>query len=72
MSPPRINTFILPDLPWAGLLPTIARDAQPGDVIEVYTEAMRALAEETLCAAGRQDVSVRLRPPAAPPQDQAA
>ncbi len=59
----RSTTFILPDLPWAVLLPVIAKDARPGDVIEVHTEAMREVAEAALRAEGRQDVAVQLRPP---------
>ncbi len=59
----RSTTFILPDLPWAVLLPVIAKDARPGDVIEVHTEAMREVAEAALCAENRQDVAVQLRPP---------
>ncbi len=62
-EPARSTTFILPDLPWAVLLPVIAKDARPGDVIEVHTEAMREVAEAALRAAGRQDVAVELRPP---------
>ncbi len=62
-EPARSTTFILPDLPWAVLLPVIARDARPGDVIEVHTEAMRDVAEAALRAEGRQDVAVQLRPP---------
>ncbi len=59
----RATTFILPDLPWAVLLPVIAKDARPGDVIEVHTEAMREVAEAALRAENRQDVAVELRPP---------
>ena len=62
-EPARSTTFILPDLPWAVLLPVIAKDARPGDVIEVHTEAMREVAEAALRAEGRQDVAVQLRPP---------
>ncbi len=57
------TTFILPDLPWAVLLPVIAKDARPGDVIEVHTEVMREVADAALRAANRQDVEVQLRPP---------
>ncbi len=68
----RPTTFILPDLPWAILLPVIARDARPGDVIEVHTEAMREVAEVALQTEGRKDVSVVLRPPHARSPERAA
>ncbi len=54
------STFILPDLPWAALLDGIMRDAPPGDVIEVHTEAMHALVEQRLAEAGRADIVLRL------------
>ncbi len=71
-EPARSTTFILPDLPWAVLLPVIAKDARPGDVIEVHTEAMREVAEAALRAAGRQDVPVILRAPRSRNADRAA
>jgi hypothetical protein len=40
------TTYILPDLPWACLLDIIARDARPGDVIEVHTDAMHQLVDQ--------------------------
>ena len=61
---PKPTTFILPDLPWAVLLDVIARDARPGDVIEVHTEAMRQLVEQRLGEVGRHDITVRLTDPA--------
>ena len=60
---PRPTTFILPDLPWAALLAGITRDARPGDVIEVHTQAMYDEVVRRLWEAGRDDVTVVLRPP---------
>ena len=60
------TTYILPDLPWAVLLAPIMRDARPGDVIEVYTEAMHQHVEQVVREAGRTDLVVRLVEP--PPQ----
>ena len=54
--------FILPDLPWAALLAGITRDARAGDVIEVHTPAMYDEAVRRLREAGRDDVTVVLRP----------
>ena len=71
-EPARSTTFILPDLPWAVLLPVIAKDARSGDTIEVHTEAMREVAEAALRAEGRQDVAVELRPPRTRPTGRAA
>ncbi len=64
--------YTLPDVPWAGLLWGIAKDAPPGTLIEVHTLAMLALTQERLQAYGRADIEVRLvtAPPACP--DQAA
>ena len=59
----RPTTFILPDLPWAALLAGITRDARSGDVIEVHTQAMYDEAVRRLRDAGRDDVTVELRPP---------
>ncbi len=53
------TTYILPDLPWAVLLDRIVRDARPGDVIEVYTDAMREHVEQVVRTAGRDDLLVR-------------
>ena len=53
-------TYILPDLPWDILLDGILRDAQPGAVIQVHTEAMRELVERRLAEAGRTDLVLRL------------
>jgi hypothetical protein len=72
MDRPIGTTFILPDVPWASLLEVIARDARPGDTIEVHTEAMRELAEAALQAEGRVDVVVALRAPRPRPNDRAA
>ncbi len=55
----RPTTYILPDLPWTVLLPAIMRDARPGDVIEVHTDAMRAHVEQVVRDAGRDDLVVR-------------
>ena len=62
----RPTTYILPDTPWAVLLAPILRDARPGDVIEVYTEAMRALVEDAGRQAGRTDLGVRQVAPPPP------
>lgn len=53
------TTFILPDLPWAVLLAPIMHDARPGDVIVVYTDAMRERVEQAVHAAGRDDLVIR-------------
>lgn len=58
-------TYILPTTAWAVLLEPIVHDAPPGAVIEVHTEAMQQLVVQTLQAAGRVDLTVILRPPAA-------
>ena len=65
-------TYILPTVAWAVLLPPIAHDAPPGAVIEVHTDEMRVLAEQTLAQLGRPDLAVHLRPPRRPAHDQAA
>ena len=59
-------TSILPDLPWAVLLATIVRDARAGDVLEVYTDAMREHVEQVLRTAGRDDLLVRQVAPPPP------
>jgi hypothetical protein len=59
----RPTTFILPDLPWAALLTGITRDARAGDLIEVHTRAMYDEVVRRLREAGRDDVTVALRPP---------
>ncbi len=53
------TTYILPDLPWACLLDIIARDARPGDVIEVHTDAMHQLVDQVVREVGRVDLVVR-------------
>ncbi len=53
------TTFILPDLPWAILLAPIMRDARPGDVIEVHTDAMYQHVQQVVREAGRTDLIVR-------------
>jgi hypothetical protein len=60
------TTYTLPDLPWAVLLSPIVRDARPGDILVVHTDAMRAHVEQALRAAGRSDLIVCLQqaPPA--------
>ena len=58
------TTFILPALPWAVLLGPITHDARQGNVIVVYTDAMRLHVEQVVRAAGRTDLVVRqLEPP---------
>ncbi len=65
-------TYILPTIAWAVLLGPIAQDAPPGAVIEVHTDEMRELAEQTLAQLGRPDLAVYLRPPRRPAHDAAA
>jgi hypothetical protein len=65
-------TYILPDLPWDLLLDPILRDAPAGAVIEVHTEAMRELVEQTLAEAGRTDLVLRLGRAGDAPKGQAA
>ena len=60
------STYILPDLPWAVLLAPIVRDARPGDVLVVYTDAMREHVEHSVRAAGRDDLVVRQVAPPPP------
>ncbi len=58
------TTYILPDLPWACLLDIIARDARPGDVIEVHTDAMHRLVDQVVREIGRVDLILRhVEPP---------
>jgi hypothetical protein len=57
------TTYILPDLPWAVLLGPITHDARPGDVIVVYTDAMREHVEQVVRAAGRDDLIVQQQDP---------
>ena len=58
------STFILPDLPWAVLLSPIVRDARPGDIVVVYTDAMRDHVEQVVRAAGRDDLVIcQVEPP---------
>ncbi len=54
-------TYILPTTAWASLLDVIVREAPAGVVIATYTEAMRALSEQSLARVGRADVVVDLR-----------
>jgi hypothetical protein len=63
---PRPTTFHLPDLPCAALLAGITRDARASDVIEVHTQAMYDEAVRRLHEAGRDDVTVVLRPARGP------
>ena len=64
-SQPRV-TYILPTTAWASLLEVITRDAPAGSVIEVHTEAMYTLVEQTLHAHGRTDIRVCFRQPRPP------
>ena len=64
------TTYTLPDLPWAVLLGPIVRDAHPGDIVVVYTDAMRAHVEQVLRAADRTDLVIRQIEP--PPSKQVA
>ena len=59
------TTYTLPDLPWAVLLSPIVRDARPGDIVVVYTDAMRVHVEHFVHAAGATDLVIRqVAPPA--------
>ena len=64
------TTYTLPDLPWAVLLSPIVRDARPGDIVVVYTDAMRVHVEHFVHAAGRDDLVIRQVAP--PPSKQVA
>ena len=64
------TTYTLPDLPWAVLLSPIVRDARPGDIVVVYTDAMRVHVEHVVRAAGRDDLVIRQVQP--PPSTQVA
>jgi hypothetical protein len=58
------TTYTLPDLPWAVLLGPIVRDARPGDIVVVHTDAMRVHVEQVVRAAGRTDLIIRhVQPP---------
>ena len=62
------SSYILPDLPWAVLLAPIVRDARSGDVLVVYTDAMRRHVEQVVHAAGRDDLVIRQVEPPPPRQ----
>ena len=64
------SSYILPDLPWAVLLEPIVRVARPGDVLVVYTDAMRQHVEHIVHTAGRDDLIIRQVEP--PPLKQVA
>ncbi len=53
--------YILPTSAWASLLDAIAHDAPAGSVIEAYTEAKQALAEQTVHASGRPNIRMDFR-----------
>ena len=59
-------TYILPTTAWASLLDAITHDAPVGSVIEVHTEAMYSLVEQTLRVSGRTDIRVCFRQPRLP------
>ena len=61
-----MSKFILPSTDWALLLPPILKDAQPGDVLEVHTQAMWQLTCEAIRQAGRDDLVVHLLEAPAP------
>ncbi len=67
-----MKRYILPTTDWASLVPIILRDAQPGAVLEVQTEAMAALVRRTLDEAGRSDLHLVLRHPGTGQAPQAA
>ena len=52
--------YILPTTDWAPLLKAIVKDAQPGAVIETYTDSMYDLVIEELRAVGCIDIEVLL------------
>ena len=56
-----MKRYILPTTDWASLVPIIVRDAQPGAVLEVHTEAMAELVRGALEAAGRADLHLVVR-----------
>ena len=60
------TTYTLPDLPWTVLLTPIVRDARSGDILVVYTDAMREHVEQVLRTAGRDDLLVRQVAPPPP------
>ena len=64
--------YILPDVEWTPLLQIIVREAPPRAVLEVHTVAMQAVAEATVQAAGRTDLTIQLRPALPSGQDRVA
>ncbi len=67
-----MKRYILPTTDWAALVPIIIRDAQPGAVLEVHTEAMADLVRRALEAAGRADLHLVVRTPWTGQEPQAA
>ncbi len=67
-----MKRYILPTTDWAGLVPSIVRDAQPGAVLEVHTEAMADLVRRALETAGRADLHLVVRTPWTGQEPQAA
>ena len=67
-----MKRYILPTTDWAGLVPSIVRDAQPGAVLEVHTEDMAELVRRALEAAGRADLHLVVRTPWSGQEPQAA
>ena len=64
-SQPRVTSMLLTTA-WASLLDAIVHDAPAGSVIEVHTEAMYSLVEQTLRVSGRTDIRVCFRQPRLP------
>ncbi len=64
--------YILPDVDWTHLLQIIVHEAPAGAVLEVHTIAMQAVAEATVQAAGRTDLTIQLGPAMPSVQDRAA
>ncbi len=67
-----MKRYILPTTDWAGLVPSIVRDAPPDAVLEVQTEAMADLVRRALEAAGRADLQLVVRTPWSGQEPQAA
>ncbi len=67
-----MKRYILPTIDWAALVPIIVREAPPGAVLEVHTEAMAELVRRALEAAGRADLHLMVRTPWTGQEPQAA
>ena len=56
-----MKRYILPTTDWASLVLIIVRDAPPGAVLEVHTEAMAILVRQARDDAGGSDMHLVLR-----------